>query len=122
MDNYKAEIMQTEKDFAIMAKEEGLQAAFLFYAAEDAVINRNDSVLKGKEAIRVYYEKQSLKDVQLDWKPDYIEVSLSGDLAYTYGKYTFSAMDEQGEIIKSEGIFHTVWKRQADGSWKFVWD
>ena len=21
-----------------------------------------------------------------------------------------------------EGVFHTVWKRQPDGSWKFVWD
>jgi len=118
----KVEIIQVEQDFAMMAKEEGVQAAFLFFAAEDAVLNRNNTVLKGKQAIQDYFEKQSLKNVQLDWKPDFVEVSLSGDLAYTYGGYTFSAMDSNGDSLQSTGIFHTVWKKQADGSWKYVWD
>ncbi|MFC2138829.1 YybH family protein, partial [Bacteroidota bacterium] len=60
--------------------------------------------------------------VKLEWKPDYIDVSTSGDLGYTFGKFTFSAKDTTGKLIESEGIFHTVWKRQEDGSWKYVWD
>ena len=58
----------------------------------------------------------------LVWKPDYVDVSESGDLAYTYGKYTFTSRDSTGRKVVSKGIFHTVWKRQEDGSWKFVWD
>ena len=63
-----------------------------------------------------------MENIKLEWKPDYIDVSISGDLGYTYGKFTFSAIDTTGKLIESEGIFHTVWKKQEDGSWKYVWD
>jgi len=43
-------------------------------------------------------------------------------MAYTYGKYTMTIIDSAGESKVSNGIFHTVWKKQKDGSWKFVWD
>lgn len=118
----KKEIVQTEKDFAQLAKSEGVEKAFLTYAADDAVINRRNTVLKGKGGIKEYYESQTLKDVKLDWKPDFVDISASGDLGYTYGHYTFSAIDTTGQTITSEGIFHTVWKKQKDGTWKFVWD
>lgn len=122
MENYKAEIIQVENDFAKMAKEEGVQKAFLYFAADNAVLNRNNTIIEGKAAIKEHFEKQTLKNVQLNWAPDFVEVALSGDIAYTYGHYTFSAINDNGEIVKDEGIFHTVWKKQADGRWKFVWD
>ncbi len=122
MDKWKAEVTKVETDFAIMAKESGVPTAFLHFAAEDAVLNRNNIIIKGKAAIEEYFAKQTLQDVQLSWSPDLVEVSESGDLAYTYGGYTFSAKDAEGNPIESEGIFHTVWKRQSDGSWKYVWD
>ena len=63
-----------------------------------------------------------LQDEKLIWKPDFVDVSASGDLAYTYGAYTYSYKDSTGAIVEQGGIFHTVWKRQADGGWRFVWD
>jgi ketosteroid isomerase-like protein len=119
---YKNEILETEKAFAALAKNEGLQKAFLTYADEEAVLNRNNKIIKGKAAIKQYFEKQTLQDVKLDWLPDFIDVSESGDLGYTYGKYTFEAKDTSGQTITDEGIFHTVWKKQVDGKWLFVWD
>jgi ketosteroid isomerase-like protein len=56
----------------------------------------------------------------LTWSPDFIDVSASGDMAYTYGKYNYTTTDSLGNVSEIEGIFHTVWKRQADGNWKFV--
>ena len=47
---------------------------------------------------------------------------LSRDLGYTYGHYTFSYIDSGGNKIENKGVFHTVWKRQSDGTWRFVWD
>jgi hypothetical protein len=33
------------------------------------------------------------------------------------------AKDNNGKIKeKNNGIFHPVWKKQAEGSWKYVWD
>jgi hypothetical protein len=55
MEKYKAQIIQTELDFAKMADEAGVAAAFYEYAADSAVIGRGGKIIKGREAIRDYY-------------------------------------------------------------------
>lgn len=122
IEELKGEILNTEQEFAAMAKLEGVAVAFLYYADEQAVLNRNNIILSGKSVIKTYFENQTFKEINLQWKPDFVDVAASGDLGYTYGQYTFSAVDKNGEIINDKGIFHTVWKRQNDGSWRFVWD
>ena len=119
---YKKEILNAEEAFAAMAAEKGTAEAFVHFAADDAVLLRGNSLITGKDQISESYKDQPSLEVKLEWKPDYIDVASSGDLGYTYGKFRFSAVDSSGNAIESDGIFHTVWKRQADGSWKFVWD
>lgn len=121
---WKNEILETEQSFAKMAKEEGIQKAFLTYAAKDAVLMRNNNLVIGKSAMTVHFENQSSEntEVSLTWQPDFVDVAASGDLGYTYGKYTYSFVDANGNVIENKGVFHTVWKRQSDGTWKFVWD
>ena len=75
-----------------------------------------------KVLIEAYFDKITLKDVQLSWEPEHIEVAASGDLAYTYGPYTFNWTDDAGSAQKATGIFHTVWRKEADGQWRYVWD
>lgn len=118
---YKDEIIKTEKEFEAAAKTEGLASAFSRYADETAVISRGGRLIKGKDSIRVFYEKTS-GDVHLTWTPDFVDVSESGDMGYTHGRYLYEATDSTGKPVQSRGIFHTVWKRQSDGSWRFVWD
>ena len=124
VEQWKNEIIQTEKNFADMASSNGIAQAFLFYAAEDAVLERNDVLIKGKQSIADILRKNNSNsmEVTLSWKPDFVDVSNSGDLGYTYGKYQYVSIDSLGNKQESEGIFHTVWKRQKDGSWKYVWD
>jgi ketosteroid isomerase-like protein len=119
-DKYKAQIIQTELDFAKMADEAGVAAAFYEYAADSSVIGRGGKIIKGREAIRDYYEKNLIPGTKLQWAPAFADVS--GDLGYTWGNYTHLVPDSTGKITESHGIFHTVWKRQPDGSWRFVWD
>ena len=104
------------------AQEAGLKNAFLQYADEFAVIARNNKIIKGKEAIAAYFDQQDFSNIVLTWKPDFVEVASSGDLAYTYGKYYFTRIDSAGHKSTRSGIFHTVWKKQTDGTWKFVYD
>jgi ketosteroid isomerase-like protein len=122
MEKVKEEIIKVERDFSKMATEKGVKEAFLYFAAGDAVILRNNRLFRGKAEIGDYFDSAGLRNIILKWEPDFVEVSSSGDLAYTYGKYTFSATDAAGKKIGSEGIFHTVWKKQIDGNWKYVWD
>jgi len=116
------EIEETESEFAQMASEKGIPEAFIYFAADNAVILRNNSIIRGKDSIKIWFSQQSYSNISLTWKPDFIDVSESGDLAYTYGKYTYSIIDSTGKERTSSGIFHTVWKKQPDGSWKYVWD
>jgi ketosteroid isomerase-like protein len=118
----KKEIVQTEQDFETMAKEKGLSAAFSYFADSIATLSRGSYVIHGKDSIRLFYLAPRYNGVKLNWKPDFVEVSASTDLGYTYGKYTFTTRDSTGLEISSKGIFHTVWKKQSDGKWRFVWD
>ena len=122
LEKWKQEIVETEKEFSAMAQKEGIPAAFIAYAAEDAVLMRNNSLIIGKEALAESLQESSNENVSLIWEPDFVDVAGSGDLGYTYGKFVYTLTDSLGNENVAEGIFHTVWKRQADGSWKFVWD
>jgi ketosteroid isomerase-like protein len=120
---WKKEIVDTEHAFAAMAKTEGVAKAFVTFAADDAVLLRSNELIKGKEAIKASYGIRFFsEEAALTWSPDFVDVSSSGDLGYTYGKYSYTSSDSLGNAITNEGIFHTVWKRQSDNTWKFVWD
>lgn len=121
---WKNEIRETEAKFSKMAAEEGIHKAFLAYAAEDAVLMRQDSLIFGKNGLDHYFLRNTSKDVKVDlkWEPDFVDVAQSGDLGYTYGTYWLTVQDSTGHQTQREGVFHTVWKRQIDGTWRFVWD
>lgn len=119
----KKEIFQAEKAFEKMAAEKSISEAFYFFAAEDAVIMReNDSLITGKNNIKTYYEKRNNSNTTVNWTPDFIDVSDCGTLGYTYGKYVWKIKDLEGKETEFKGIFHTVWKKQKDNTWKYVWD
>ena len=122
-DSVKKEIADAEKAFETMVKEKGIAEAFKFYADSNAVIKRrNDSLIKGKAGIKNFYGDKFYESASVTWSPDFIDVSENGDMAYTYGKYLWQSKDSLGKISESRGVFHTVWKKQKDGSWRYVWD
>lgn len=119
----KQEIAQAEKDFEKMAAEKGIAEAFSWFADSTVTIKGgNDSLIYGKEGVRNFFTADRFKNASVKWSPDFIDASSSGDLGYTYGKYTWQSKDSTGKVNEAKGIFHTVWKKQKDGSWKFVWD
>lgn len=123
---WKDEIRKTERAFSEMSKNEGIRKAFITFADSGAVLKRSRKLVIGKSAIEEFYSNQKPNDdgseSTLTWEPEFVDVSSSGDLGYTYGYYKFVTVDSTGATTENKGIFHTVWKRQKDGSWKFVWD
>ena len=117
------EIQKAEADFNKMAADKGLAEAFWFYADSNATIKRDhDSLIHGKDGIRNYYSAPIYAQASVIWAPDFTNASEKGDFGYTYGKYTWQSKDSAGKLTEFKGIFHTVWKKQADGTWKYVWD
>ena len=118
----REEIRRAEEAFCAMAERDGVKAAFLAFAAEDAVLNRQGRIVAGREAIAKYFDEQPTHDVKLRWQPEFVDASPDGKLGYTFGPFTYTALDAAGKKLESSGVFHTVWRRQPDGSWKFVYD
>jgi ketosteroid isomerase-like protein len=119
----KQEIAQAEKDFQKMTTEKGIKAAFPYYADSSAVVKgNNDSLIKNKDGIANLYSLPVFEKTTLTWSPDFIDASDDGTLGYTYGKYVWQSKDSTGKVSEFKGVFHTVWKKQKDGSWKYVWD
>src|SRR5262245_37773413 len=81
-------------------------------------------IMTGKEAIRGGI-KILLSDPNLSLTFDavQIEVAKSGELAYTRGVYTFINTDPKtNQRVTEKGKYITVYKKQADGSWKAIQD
>ena len=116
------QIYQVEQAFNVMLAEKGQAEAFAFFAADEASLVRGENVITGKLNIKTYYEASTMTDIRLSWKPDFVDLSDDFSMAYSYGKYQYSGINKDGKAISATGIFHTVWKRQADGSWKYVYD
>ena len=79
----------------------------------------------GTSAIRSTYVN-ALKDPNFDvtLTSDRVEVAQSGDLAFSQGHLTMKGTDPKTHqpTITMTGPYLTVFKRQADGSWKAVQD
>lgn len=117
------QIMAVELQFQNDLNNIGVAYAFEKYATTDAVIKReNDTLVIGAAAIKNYYAADFYKNAKAYWKPDYVDVSKDGTMAYTYGRYEWTFTGKDGKQQKYTGVFHTVWKRQKDKSWKYVWD
>lgn len=58
----------------------------------------------------------------LTWEPMQADLGASGDLGYTVGKWAAHFRDEQGVQKTTTGRYLTVWKQQADRTWKVVQD
>jgi uncharacterized protein (TIGR02246 family) len=117
-------IRATEAEFAKAAAAKDLEKALSFYADDAAMLDQNEPIAVGKAAIRESWTKMlAMPDLALNWAVDKVEVAKSGDMAYDYGSYTMSYKDPSGKKkVDDRGKYATVWKKQADGSWKAVLD
>ena len=115
----KQKLMAIDRDFSKMSMEQGKVNAFKHYMAADAVVYRDKMLpVKGKEKIVAVLKKDP--EGTLEWEPIFADIS--GDLGYTLGKWVFSSTDESGIEHRIYGSYVTIWKRQSDGRWLFVFD
>lgn len=105
-------IITAEREFAADAAVRGWAAAFRRYAAPDATTLSPEPV-NAQENLAQF---EGDGETTLDWRPAYAGVSRSGDFGFTTGPFQFRGR---------EGIvahYFTVWRRQPDGSWKWIFD
>jgi ketosteroid isomerase-like protein len=121
-DKLKSEVAAMEDAFCSMAKEKGLLAAFQHFAALDvAFIDTDPRKFRGPAAVQERMGPDQ-PGVSLTWSAYYTDVSDDGTLGYNYGRYEYRRTGPAGKEIGRGGWFLTIWKRQPDGSWRYVMD
>ncbi len=108
-------LVDSERAFARAAAELGTLDAFRAYLAEDAVLFR-PRVVNAQEWLRAAPDRPGL----LSWEPVVADVSAAGDLGYTTGPWEYR--EDPDADISAHGNYFTVWKKQADGTWRAVID
>ncbi len=117
----RMEIINTDKAFSAMSAEKGMREAFVAFAA-DEVIKPQDGgqPVIGKESLMRSFEGAPARDFVLTWTP--LKADASGDLGYTFGNWERKFKTPSGSDTTVYGNYVSIWKRQPDGSWKYVFD
>lgn len=113
----REEIIAADLAMCDLAAKEGFRKALLAYA-DDSVIKPEEGKFPviGKAGLAEYWMgKPGTKGIT--WSPFRAEAAKSGELGYTFGNWKFV----DGDSVYY-GNYFTMWKKQRDGSWKFVVD
>jgi ketosteroid isomerase-like protein len=111
----QAAVRARERAFAkTMADRD--HAAFVSFLAEETVFFGGSGPLRGKKAVAEAWKKlYDGRKAPFSWEPDTAEVLESGGLAMTSGP----VLDPDGKRV---GTFNSIWRREADGQWRIVFD
>jgi len=101
------ELIGAERAFAAETRERGFKPGFLAWVADDGFVFQ-----PGPVPARAHLEAQAEAPPgpPLFWWPQFAGVSRSGDLGFTTGGATIPVR------------YFTVWQRQADGAWRWIYD
>lgn len=118
-DKTKTALLQTDRDFSAMSVQKGMKTAFLEYIDSNGILLRPDVMpIIGAESVD-YLIAQNDTSYIMQWIPRDGSVSNSGDMGYTYGTYELYPKAKDTVLY---GTYVSIWKKQADGKWKFVLD
>jgi len=114
-------LFDLEAKFAKDVAERG-GAGFASWFAPDGVLLGNGAApVIGQVAI-AKSTTWLAKDYQLTWTPADAVMGPSGDIGYTWSHYEGHSKDANGNPVLVSGRFITIWRKQADGSWKVALD
>jgi ketosteroid isomerase-like protein len=115
----KIKMMDADKAFSKLSAEKGMKTAFMEYIDSNGVLLRpNQLPIIGANAID-YLSQQDDKEYTLIWEPQGGTIAQSGELGYTYGVYKMKPKSVDTTLF---GTYVSIWKKQDDGSWRFVLD
>ena len=114
-DSPQQQVFAAERAFArSMADRDA--SAFATHVSDEAIFFNGAGVLRGKkEVLAAWSQFFKGKTAPFSWEPDRVEVLQSGTLALSTGL----VRDPAGKVI---GRFNSIWRREAPGVWRVVFD
>ena len=119
----RAAILETDAQWGAALTAKDPEAYTSFFAADAIVMPPHLPILVGADAIRAWVtESMAFPGFAVTWTTTSTEVAGSGDMGYTLGTFVFQMSMPDGSTITDNGKFTTIWKKQADGTWKVAVD
>ena len=79
----------------------------------------NMVMVKGKDAIKAYWEQSTKAGMKMSAVEfNSVDVQASGTLAYEIGTYDMAMTAGKMGEIRDRGKYISLWREQADGTWK----
>jgi ketosteroid isomerase-like protein len=116
-------LMKLSRDWSAKVATAPVDDWIDFWAEDAVMMPPGLPPVRGKAAIRQYVETAAkLPGFQIRWEPESVFVSQSGDLAYMIERNVSTFNDPHGHPVTAYGKVVTVWRKDADGSWRNVVD
>ncbi|MGQ0740314.1 MAG: hypothetical protein ACT4OJ_14775 [Bacteroidota bacterium] len=109
-------MIQAEKDFAAYSVAHSTKEAFLQF------IDSNSTMFDKGQPVKAidFWNKREKNAGVLNWRPQFAEISASGDFGYTTGPWTYQNSAKDSVIAR--GQYSTVWYLDKNNEWKFLID
>lgn len=107
-----APVVAAERAFAADAPSMGIAGSFNKWATPDAIVIADGQA----QRVGVVYPDgpRPADEPLLEWWPNFAGIARSGDLGFTTGGVAVGG--------RRTGHYFTIWRRQADGAWRWVYD
>lgn len=109
-----APIIAAERAFAADFPALGLPGSFFKWSVPEAIIIAEGQARTAGDLFRDGPRTRQPGEPLIEWWPVLAGVAMSGEMGFTTGP---AARDQE-----PYGHYFTIWRRQADGSWKWVYD
>jgi uncharacterized protein (TIGR02246 family) len=117
------ELMRISREWSDTAATGDIDAILAGWADDAVMMAPGQPPIRGKQAIRAYIESTgSIPGFGIRWEPVEARVAPSGDMAYLIERNQFTWQDAAGAQVTESNKVVTIWRKQADGSWKNVVD
>ena len=104
-----APVVAAERAFAADGAALGIKDSFLKHSADQAIVLQPEPVLA-----KAVFGAAPASATKLAWWPLWAGIARSGDLGFTTGPFTVNG--------KPGAWYFTVWAKQPDGGWKWLFD
>lgn len=108
-----APVVAAERAFAADGARMGIAGSFNTWAAPDAIVIGPQGVQRVPDAYPPDVPRPADEPL-LEWWPNFAGIARSGEMGFTTGGVQVAG--------QRSGHYFTIWNRQADGSWKWVYD
>jgi ketosteroid isomerase-like protein len=108
------QVIASEQAFAKTMANRDFKA-FITFLSPDAVFFSGSTVKHGPAEVAAQWQPYfEGRKAPFSWAPDHVEVLATGKLALSTGP-----VYEEGKVV---GRFNSIWRLEADNSWRVVFD